>query len=130
MRRICKITGLALAVFAGALTAGQAQAAGNQNPAASPSWSEKKCQLFTQYSSQYAGQAQGSGDENTACLSKDFLKSQDEFIASGCVARIHVCPTTPAELDYANRISLLMMNEGATGSFLPFLCDDGVKTRG
>ncbi|WP_143589760.1 hypothetical protein [Thalassospira mesophila] len=78
-------------------------------------WSEKKCELFTKF-----GTEQGATG-----LGQAFLARQDQFIQSGCVARIHVCPTSQGELDYANRMSLLMINEGATGSFLPFLCDQG-----
>jgi hypothetical protein len=117
MRIFNAIQVLAMVAFVtsyGQMTQG-AQASPN---AASPSsWTEKKCQLFTRFSLD-------NGKEN-GDLGHAFLARQDQFIQSGCVARIHVCPTSQGELDYANRMSLLMINEGATGSFLPFLCDEG-----
>ncbi|WP_339781683.1 hypothetical protein [uncultured Thalassospira sp.] len=89
----------------------------SQNSTAPLSWAAKKCQLFTRFS---LDEAKNNGD-----LGKAFLARQDQFIQSGCVARIHVCPTSQSELDYANRMSIFMINQGATGSFLPFLCDQG-----
>lgn len=81
-----------------------------------PSWSQRKCQFYQSF----RDQLQTSRDKSE--LGEEFLKSEDAFVASGCTGRIHVCPTTEAELDYANKMSLRMMNEGATGSFLPYSC--------
>jgi len=80
------------------------------------SWSQRKCQFYQSF----RDQLQTSQDKSE--LGEEFLKSEDAFVASGCTGRIHVCPTTEAELDYANKMSLRMMNEGATGSFLPYSC--------
>jgi hypothetical protein len=102
-------------VFAGVVLVVSYVQMAQAGQSAAASWTEKKCRLFTNFSIENGGEGSGLG--------QDFLTRQNRFIQSGCVARIHVCPTSPAELDYANRMSILMINEGATGSFLPFLCD-------
>lgn len=88
----------------------------------SASWRETKCALYQQHR-----------DQTRATMPNDamgemFNQQEQTFIASGCTARVYVCPQSKAELDYANLMSVKMMNAGATGSFLPFVCQDGLTT--
>ena len=80
-------------------------------------WTEKKCTLYQQFRDQT--QAPLKQDD----LGAEFLQNEAAFVASGCTARSYVCPISAAELKYANTMSLLMMNAGATGSFLPYACN-------
>ncbi|WP_048649384.1 hypothetical protein [Nitratireductor soli] len=79
-------------------------------------WPAKKCLLFRQITDEALARIGVEG------MGPAFLEKQERFIASGCLMRIAICPTAPKELDYANLVSLQMMNAGATGSFLPFAC--------
>jgi len=88
----------------------------------SATWRETKCALY-----------QDNRDETRAHMpanatSNAFNQQEDAFIASGCTERIYVCPHSKAELAYANLMSIKMMNAGATGSFLPFVCEGGLQT--
>ncbi|MBV17085.1 MAG: hypothetical protein CMO05_06365 [Thalassospira sp.] len=88
----------------------------------SATWRETKCTLY-----------QENRDETRAAMpanatSNAFNQQEDAFIASGCTERIYVCPHSKAELAYANLMSIKMMNAGATGSFLPFVCEGGLQT--
>ncbi|WP_417823563.1 hypothetical protein [Thalassospira lucentensis] len=88
----------------------------------SATWRETKCTLY-----------QDNRDETRAAMpanatSNAFNQQEDAFIASGCTERIYVCPHSKAELAYANLMSIKMMNAGATGSFLPFVCEGGLQT--
>ena len=88
----------------------------------SATWRETKCTLY-----------QDNRDETRAAMpanatSNAFNEQEDAFIASGCTERIYVCPHSKAELAYANLMSIKMMNAGATGSFLPFVCEGGLQT--
>lgn len=85
-------------------------------------WRETKCALYQDYSQKLRTQIP---DGTT---SQRFDDQEAKFIASGCTARVHACPESPVELEYANVLSVAMMNEGATGSFLPFVCKDGLET--
>lgn len=83
--------------------------------AADPAWSARKCTL---YAEAWDHVRQGGGLDGVGA---DFVAAQDGFIASGC-AQGRYCPRSDAETDLANTLSLMMMNEGVTGSFLPFGC--------
>jgi len=87
----------------------------------SASWRETKCSLYQNYRDQTRAQM----PKNTT--SALFDEQEAAFIASGCTQRSYVCPNSPGELDYANLMAVQMMNEGATGSFLPFACKRGLQ---
>ncbi len=50
-----------------------------------------------------------------------FIAAHDAFLASGCRTGA-VCPETAPERALADRLSLMAVAEGMTGSFLPFAC--------
>ncbi len=55
-------------------------------------------------------------------LSAEFLASHDAFLAANCQARAEVCARSKEELELANRLVLMAMNSGMSGTFLPFTC--------
>ncbi|MBY6141203.1 hypothetical protein KUV26_17330 [Leisingera daeponensis] len=82
--------------------------------AALDAWSLEKCSI---YSKAWRSYAAGLPD-----LSERFRASNEAFIASGCQARVSACPASGTELETADQLSLIMVMEGAPGSFLPFAC--------
>ena len=52
----------------------------------------------------------------------EFQPRNDAFIAGGCADRGDVCPQTGKELEFANLLTRMTMNEGMASSFVPFGC--------
>lgn len=86
--------------------------------AQSASWRETKCALYQTHRDELRSKVPA----NT--FSAAFDQQEAAFVASGCTERVYACPHSKAELDYANLMSVVMMNEGTTGSFLPFGCQE------
>ncbi|UUP16345.1 hypothetical protein [Nitratireductor thuwali] len=93
--------------------------AADADPEYNRAWRQKKCALYDGFQREAAARLNGGG------LGTAFLEAQEAFIRSGCTERVKICPASPQELDFANIVSLQMMNAGATGSFLPFECRNG-----
>ena len=87
--------------------------AGAEEPSA---WQQQKCALYTDAWAR-ALDSIGSDDINY-----NFLAANGNFIASGCTEQIAICPQSNQERDIADLITLVMMNEGAASTFLPFRC--------
>ncbi len=87
------------------------------HPATAQDWAAQKCAL-------YALAVEDAlvilGREG---LADSFLAQNAEFIASGCVAPRKICGTTRQELDFANMLTIMTMNEGMASTFVPFGCD-------
>lgn len=79
-------------------------------------WTEKKCVL---YQDAWAVAISGMGQEG---ISAEFLKRNDEFIASGCTIQGNACPRSDQELELANMLTLMTMSEGMASTFVPFSC--------
>ena len=58
----------------------------------------------------------------TAGLSAEFVARHDAFIANGCSQKPDVCPRSAAELEIANIMTIVAMNDGTASTFLPFGC--------
>lgn len=58
----------------------------------------------------------------TAGLSAEFIARHDAFIANGCSQQPDVCPRSAAELEIANVMTIVAMNDGTASTFLPFGC--------
>ena len=84
-------------------------------PAAADDWTARKCLLYTR------AWNQASAGDGLAGVGRDFVAGNEAFIASGCHGG-SICPGTPAELALADRLTLMAVAEGMTGSFLPFAC--------
>ncbi|MEQ8393149.1 MAG: hypothetical protein RIB30_19360 [Thalassospira sp.] len=102
-------------------TAQSAAQTATQSATQTASWRETKCALYQQH----RDETRATMPENTT--SALFDDQETAFIASGCTQRSYVCPNSPGELDYANLMAVKLMNEGATGSFLPFACKETGK---
>lgn len=86
-------------------------------------WAAEKCALYGRAWSYLTAEG---GD---ARLSSGFASGNRRFIDSGCTDRTPVCPTTEEDLKAADTLTLMIVMEGATGSFLPFGCaktDEGM----
>lgn len=77
-------------------------------------WRAEKCRLYTR-----AWEMASPG----VALSPGFVAAHDAFLAAGCLIRGEVCPVSDAEKGLADLLTLMIVTEGATGSFLPFHCD-------
>lgn len=81
-------------------------------------WIAKKCALYTDAWSRAL-----SSNPNIT-ISENFRTANEDFISSGCVKEITVCPRSKDELELANTLAIVMLNEGAASTFMPFACDD------
>jgi len=79
-------------------------------------WQQQKCALYADAWTR-ALDSIGSHDINY-----NFLATNENFIASGCTETIAACPRSNQERDIADLLTLVMMNEGAASTFLPFRC--------
>jgi hypothetical protein len=79
-------------------------------------WSEQKCVLYDR-AVEAALDFQGLDG-----LREEFLTENQTFIDGGCLTPGNVCPITDAELELANLLTILTMNEGMASTFVPFKC--------
>jgi len=88
------------------------------NPALAQSidWPAEKCR---RYSHAWRDALIRTGAKG---LGEDFLSAHSAFIAAGCVGPREVCPRSPEELEMANTMTVLALNAGMSGTFLPFAC--------
>ena len=81
-----------------------------------PDWPTEKCNRYKRAYEQALNRQGRQG------LGSEFLTSHDAFLASNCQARAEVCARSKEELALANRLVLMAMNSGMSGTFLPFDC--------
>lgn len=81
-----------------------------------PDWATEKCDRYTKAWKNALHRTKGVG------LGDDFLKAHSTFLADGCTGLRAVCPRSAAELEMANVMTMLALNAGMSGSFLPFAC--------
>lgn len=79
-------------------------------------WPTEKCNRYRKAYDQSVARLGKKG------LGAEFLASHDAFLASNCQARAEVCARSKEELDLANRLVVLAMNNGMSSTFLPFNC--------
>ena len=80
------------------------------------SWPEVKCARYK------AAYAQAVSRQGLSGIGKAFLDAHEAFLASGCLEGRNVCPRSKEELDLANILVILGMNQGMSSTFLPFAC--------
>lgn len=121
--RAARRTGPCLATALGAilLTLGPAAAQTAEPPEApveapAESWSQTKCRLYSD------AFARAIDERGTTGLGPEFLLAHQAFLDSGCTGTRDVCPRSQQELALADLLSVVAINEGMTGSFLPFAC--------
>ena len=100
--------------FASALTMAGSATEAQQGRA--PDWPTEKCNRYRTAYEQALNRQGKSG------LSPDFLASHDAFLAANCQARAEVCARSKEEVALANTLTLMAMNRGMSGTFLPFYC--------
>ena len=96
------------------LAFGSPMAAAQPNDGAD--WPTEKCNRYRKAYDQSIARLGKKG------LSPEFLASHDAFLAANCQARAEVCARSKEELELANRLVLMAMNSGMSGTFLPFNC--------
>jgi hypothetical protein len=79
-------------------------------------WQQQKCSLYEKAWGRAIDQV-GSDD-----LNYNFIAMNENFIASGCRDNSRACPQSIEEIEIANLLSIVMMNEGMASTFLPFGC--------
>jgi hypothetical protein len=79
-------------------------------------WQRQKCALYTDA---WTRALDGIGSDD---INYNFLATNENFIASGCTEQIAICPRSNQERDIADLLTLVMMNDGAASTFLPFRC--------
>lgn len=93
--------------------AGQAPAA---QASATRDWNAEKC---ARYNALWPQALAMFGREG---LGAEFLDRHAAFLASGCRARVEVCPRSAQELALADAMTIAAMNAGTASSFVPFRC--------
>ena len=79
-------------------------------------WTEQKCVLYERAVDDTFDIMGTDGFTNS------FLEANIAFIASGCMTQGDVCPVTEAELEFADFLTVMTMNEGMASTFVPFGC--------
>ncbi len=80
------------------------------------SWPEAKCARYK------AAYAQAISRQGMNGIGVAFIESHDAFLASGCLEGRDVCPRSTQELNLANTLVILAMNQRMASTFLPFAC--------
>lgn len=83
---------------------------------AAPDWPTEKC---NRYKAAYELLLKRQGK---AGLGAEFLARHDAFLAANCQSRAEVCARSPEEVALADKLTLMAMNRGMSGTFLPFDC--------
>ncbi len=96
------------------LLAGIAPAAAQVSRA--ESWSAVKCERYGKAWTQALAKRGRTG------LGPEFIARHEAFLAAGCTTQGDVCPRSKEELDLANILVLMAMNENMGSTFLPFAC--------
>ena len=83
---------------------------------AAQSWTEVKCARYTEGARRVMRRQASTG------VSREFLDRHEAFLASNCSARADICPATQEEIALADTLTILAVNGGTAGTFLPFSC--------
>lgn len=105
-----------LAVLLSVAILGGGAVAVAQQPAPESNWPAVKCM---RYKKAYADAIAKFGKNG---LGQAFLDSHDAFLTSDCTVKVDVCPRSTEELNLANILVILSMNQGMASTFVPFNC--------
>lgn len=89
---------------------------GHAQPAPPENWPAIKCERYTKAYGEALSKLGRKG------LSPDFLEAHEAFLASGCSIKGEVCPRSAEELNLANVMVVMGMNQGMASTFMPFAC--------
>ena len=104
------VLALALGLCASPITQLRAQSSPPAN------WPAVKCERYTKA---YAEALAKFGRKG---LGQPFLDAHEAFLASGCSIKGEVCPRSTEELNLANVMVIMGMNQGMASTFMPFAC--------
>ncbi|MDP3257243.1 hypothetical protein [Bosea sp. (in: a-proteobacteria)] len=104
-----------VALFGAALLATSALP-GQAQPKPPENWPAIKCERYTKA---YGDALSKLGRKG---LGQEFLDSHEAFLASGCSIKGEVCPRSAEELNLANIMVVMGMNQGMASTFMPFAC--------
>lgn len=91
-------------------------APGFAQPRPPENWPAVKCERYTKA---YAEALAKFGRKG---LGQPFLDAHEAFLTSGCSIRGEVCPRSAEELNLANVMVIMGMNQGMASTFMPFAC--------
>jgi hypothetical protein len=106
-------SGLAVAAGLAFATLGPGLA---QTPTPPENWPAIKCERYTKAYGEALSRLGRKG------LGQDFLDDHEAFLASGCSIKGEVCPRSAEELNLANIMVVMGMNQGMASTFMPFAC--------
>lgn len=84
----------------------------------SDDWTRQKCDLYS------AAWEDVQASYDLSGVSERFLEKHGNFINLGCPEDVRVCAVSPADIELANLMTILSMNEGMASTFVPFGCPD------
>ncbi|HEV7258148.1 MAG TPA: hypothetical protein VGN82_10220 [Bosea sp. (in: a-proteobacteria)] len=85
-------------------------------PVAPENWPAVKCERYTKAWGEALAKFGRKG------LGQPFIEAHEAFLSSGCSIKGEVCPRSKEELDLANVMVILGMNQGMASTFMPFAC--------
>ena len=104
------------AILFGAIYAAIAATPVHAQPAPPENWPAIKCERYTKAYGEALSRLGRKG------LGQDFLDDHEAFLASGCSIKGEVCPRSAEELNLANIMVVMGMNQGMASTFMPFAC--------
>lgn len=104
------VPAIALGIAIGPTTALRAQSAAPEN------WPAVKCERYTKAWGEALAKFGRKG------LGQPFIEAHEAFLASGCSIKGEVCPRSTEELNLANVMVIMGMNQGMASTFMPFAC--------
>lgn len=113
------MTSVALHRVGAALAASLVVATASQSlaqPVPPENWPAIKCERYTKAWGEALAKFGRKG------LGQPFIDSHEAFLASGCSIKGEVCPRSKEELDLANVMVIMGMNQGMASTFMPFAC--------
>lgn len=79
-------------------------------------WTIRKCALYA------AAWQDVKKTHDLTAASAGFLARHQVFIDLGCPEGMRVCAVTPRDIEFADLMTILSVNEGMAGTFVPFGC--------
>lgn len=79
-------------------------------------WPKVKCERYRKATAEALARQGRKG------LSDEFLARHEAFLASDCEGERNVCPRSAEELNLANTLVIVSMNQSMASTFAPFAC--------
>jgi hypothetical protein len=92
------------------------QPAQAQPPTAKRSWAEEKCR---RYKRDFSEALRRWGPDG---VGREFVDGNRAFIEGGCRSDVKICPRSARERELVDALTIRVVNEGMSSTFLPFGC--------